>query len=86
MMSHQSCGQSRLFYAFNLEDHVPANHLLRGIDRFPDLRNLREHLTDYYSHTGWPPIDPELMIRMLIIGYSFGIRSERRLYKEVHLS
>ena len=86
MMGHQSCGQDRLFYSFNLEDHVPANHLLRGIDRFLDLRDLREHLTDYYSHTGPPSIDPELMIRMLIIGYSFGIRSERRLCEEVHLN
>lgn len=86
MMGHQSCGQDRLFYSFNLEDQVPANHLLRGIDRFLDLRDLREHLTDYYSHTGRPSIDPELMIRMLIIGYSFGIRSERRLCEEVHLN
>jgi transposase len=47
---------------------------------------LREHLAKYYSHTGRPSIDPELMIRMLIIGYSFGIRSERRLCEEVHLN
>ncbi|SCY38173.1 Transposase [Nitrosospira sp. Nsp13] len=86
MMGHQPCGQDRLFYSFNLEDHVPANHLLRGIDRFLDLRALREHLADYYSHTGRPSIDPELMIRMLIIGYSFGIRSERRLCEKVHLN
>lgn len=86
MMGHQSCGQDRLFYSFNLEDHVPADHLLRGIDRFLDLRALRKHLADYYSHTGRPSIDPELMIRMLIIGYSFGIRSERRLCEEVHLN
>jgi transposase len=86
MMGHQACGQDRLFYSFNLEDQVPANHLLRGIDRFLDLRDLHEHLTDYYSHTGRPSIDPELMIRMLIIGYSFGIRSERRLCEEVHLN
>ncbi len=74
------------FLCFQPRRPRSANHLLRGIDRFPDLRNLREHLADYYSHTGWPSIDPELMIRMLIIGYSFGIRSERRLCKEVHLS
>ena len=55
MMGHQPCGQDRLFYYFNLEDHVPANHLLRGIDRFLDLRALREHLAGYYSHTGRPP-------------------------------
>jgi transposase len=86
MMGHQTGGQEKLFYTFNLEDHVPANHLLRGIDRFLDLRELRQHLADYYSHTGRPSIDPELMIRMLIIGYSYGIRSERRLCEEVHLN
>ena len=86
MMGQQTGGQDRLFYSFNLEDHVPANHLLRGIDRFLDLRDLRQHLSDYYSHTGRPSIDPELMIRMLIIGYCLGIRSERRLCEEVHLN
>ena len=86
MMGHQAGGQERLFYSFNLEEHVPQNHLLRGIDRFLDLRDLRQHLTDYYSHTGRPSIDPELMIRMLVIGYCFGIRSERRLCEEVHLN
>jgi transposase len=86
MMGCQTGGQDRLFYSFNLEDHVPPNHLLRGIDRFLDLTELRQHLADYYSHTGRPSIDPELMIRMLIIGYCFGIRSERRLCEEVHLN
>ncbi len=86
MMGHQASGQERFFYAFSLEDHVPADHLLRGIDRFLDLSELRQYLADYYSHTGRPSIDPELMIRMLIVGYSFGIRSERRLCDEVHLN
>ncbi len=86
MMGHQSDGQKPLFYAFNLEDHVPANHLLRGIDRFHDLSQLRQHLAGFNSHTGRPSIDPELMIRMLLIGYCFGIRSERRLCEEVHLN
>ena len=86
MMGQQTGGQDKLFYSFNLEDHVPANHLLRGIDQFLDLRDLRQHLSDYYSHTGRPSIDPELMIRMLVIGYCFGIRSERRLCEEVHLN
>jgi transposase len=86
MMGQQTGGQDRLFYSFNLEDHVPQDHLLRGIDWFLDLRDLRQHLTDYYSHTGRPSIDPELMIRMLVIGYSYGIRSERRLCEEVHLN
>jgi transposase len=86
MMGQQTSNQDRLFYSFNLESHVPQNHLLRGIDRFLDLRDLRQHLADYYSHTGRPSIDPELMIRMLVIGYCFGIRSERRLCEELHLN
>lgn len=86
MIGFQADIQERLFYSFNLEDHVPQNHLLRGIDRHLDLSDLRQHLADFYSHTGRPSIAPELMIRMLIIGYSFGIRSERRLCEEVHLN
>jgi len=86
MMGQQSSNQDRLFYSFNLEDHVPADHLLRGVDRFLDLGDLRKHLEASYSNTGRPSIDPELMIRMLIIGYCFGIRSERRLCQEVHLN
>src|SRR5271165_1846185 len=86
MMGSGSGGQKQLFYSFNLEDQVPADHLLRGIDRCLDLGELRDHLAPFYSHTGWPSIDPELMMRMLIVGYSFGIRSERRLCEEVHLN
>jgi transposase len=86
MMGQQTGGQERLFYSFNLEDHVPQNHLLRGIDSCLDLSGLRQHLAEHYSHTGRPSVDPELMIRMLIIGYSYGIRSERRLCEEVHLN
>ena len=86
MMGRKNTGQEHLFYSFNLEDHVPQDHLLRGIDQCLDLSELRQHLAGYYSHTGRPSIDPELMIRMLIIGYSYGIRSERRLCEEVHLN
>jgi len=86
MMGRKRGGQKPLFYAFNLDDHVPADHLLRGIDRCLDLGELRHHLAPFYSHTGRPSIDPELMVRMLIVGYSFGIRSERRLCEEVHLN
>jgi len=86
MMGQQGGCQDRLFYSFNLDDHVPQDHLLRGIDRFVDLNELRRHLASFYSHTGRPSIDPELMIRMLIVGYCFGIRSERRLCEEVHLN
>lgn len=86
MMGQQGGSQDRLFYSFNLDDHVPRDHLLRGIDRFFDLGDLRAHLAPFYSHTGRPSIDPELMMRMLIVGYCFGIRSERRLCEEVHLN
>jgi transposase len=86
MMGRQGGNQEPLFYSFSLEDHVPADHLLRGIDHFLDLSELREHLAAHYSNTGRPSIDPALMIRMLVIGYCFGIRSERRLCEEVHLN
>jgi hypothetical protein len=83
---YQGAAQEQLFYSFSLQAHVPADHLLRGIDRFLDLSTLREHLAPFYSHTGRLSIDPELMMRMLVIGYCFGIRSERRLCEEVHLN
>jgi transposase len=86
MMGERTVAQEALFYSFNLERHVPADHLLRWIDRFVDLSDIREHLRSFYSETGRPSIDPELMIRMLIIGYCMGIRSERRLCDEVHLN
>ena len=86
MMGQNGGNQNRLFYSFNLDDHVPASHLLRGINQFFDLADLRAYLAPFYSHTGRPSIDPELMIRMLIVGYCFGIRSERRLCEEVHLN
>jgi transposase len=65
---------------------VPERHLLRLMDRYVDLDGLRRELAPYYSEVGRPSIDPELMIRMLIVGYCFGIRSERRLCEEVHLN
>ena len=86
MMGERTVAQEALFYSFNLERHVPADHLLRSIDRFVDLSGIREHLRPFYSLTGRPSVDPELMIRMLIIGYCMGIRSERRLCEEVHLN
>ena len=86
MMGERRVMQEALFYGFSLERHVPDNHLLRRIDRFVDLSEVRTHLEPYYSETGRPSIDPELMIRMLIVGYSLGIRSERRLCDEVHLN
>jgi transposase len=86
MMGSQDDRQDQFFYAFNLEDRIPKNHLLRAINEVLDLSGLRQHLKPFYSHTGRPSIDPELMMRMLIIGYCFGIRSERRLCEEVHLN
>ena len=85
MMGTQAAPE-QFFYDFCLEDHVPDDHLLRRIDRFLDLSEVRATLRPYYSHLGRPSIDPELMIRMLMIGYSLGIRSERRLCEEVHLN
>ena len=86
MMGSRTGGQERLFYEFSLDDIVPADHLLRRIDAVFDLDWLRGELLPYYSHTGRPSIDPELMIRMLLVGYCYGIRSERRLCQEVELN
>ena len=78
MMGTQAAPE-RLFYDFCLEDHVPDDHLLRRIDRFLDLSDVRQKLKSFYCSIGRPSIDPELMIRMLIVGYCLAIRSERRL-------
>ncbi len=86
MMGPKQEAQAALFYEFCLEDHVPADHLLRSIDRFVDLSGIRQFLAPYYSTTGRPSVDPELVIRMLLVGYCMGIRSERRLCDEVHLN
>jgi transposase len=86
MMGEKAGAQGQLFYQFNLDEVVPADHLLRKINAVLDLSNLRAQLAPYYSHTGRPSIDPELMIRMLVIGYCYGIRSERRLCEEVRLN
>src|ERR1700685_2539287 len=86
MMGHRQVEQAALFYEFSLERHVPTDHLLRSIDRFVELGELRQELAAFYSTLGRPSIDPELMIRMLVVGYCFGIRSERRLCEEVHLN
>ena len=86
MMGERRVMQEALFYGFSLERHVPDNHMLRAIDRFVDLSGVRAHLGPTTVTSGRPSIDPELMIRMLIVGYCFGIRSERRLCEEVHLN
>src|SRR5229473_1120113 len=86
MMGQRQVQQDALFYAFSLERHVPETHLLRAIDRFVELDGVRAHLAPFYSEIGRPSIDPELLIRMLIVGYCSGIRSERRLCEKVHLN
>jgi transposase len=86
MMGPRQVDQGSLFYEFSLERHVPADNLLRSIDRFVDLSEVRRELTPFYSSTGRPSVDPERMIRMLMVGYCFGVRSERRLCEEVHLN
>ncbi len=78
--------QDRFFYEFNLEEMVPSDHLLRKIDAVLDLSWLRGELKAYYSHTGRPSVCPELMIRMLLVGYCYSIRSERRLCQEVEMN
>ena len=71
MMGERRTGQGSLFYEFSLERHVPAEHMLRAIDRFVDLAELRAHLASFYSPIGRPSVDPELLIRMLLVGYCF---------------
>ena len=86
MMGEALGRQDRLFYEFDLEDMVPVDHLLRRIDTVLDLRWLRGEMAPHYSHLGCPSVCPELMIRMLIVGYCYSIRSERRLCQEVNLN
>ena len=85
-MGRQEDGQGQFFYAFDLDKVVPPDHLVRQIDGVLDLSWVHRELEPYYSHTGRPSIDPVLMIRMLIVGYVFAIRSERRLCAEVQVN
>jgi len=78
--------EEALFYEFSFDHHIPQDHLLRQIDRFLDFSLIRSKLSAHYSHTGRPSIDPELMLRMLLVGYLYGIRSERRLVEEIHFN
>ena len=79
MMGRRENGQGELFYSFALDEVGPPDHLVRQIDSLLDLSWVHEELARYYSHTGRPSIDPVLMIRMLLVGYVFAIRSERRI-------
>ncbi len=78
--------QDSIFYEFDLEYMVPGDHLLRRIDAVLELSWLRGEMRPHYSHTGCPSVDPELLIRMLIVGYCYSIRSERRLCEEVKVN
>lgn len=86
MMGPRQAEQAALFYEFCLEGRVPAAHLLRRVDAILDLDFVRAHMAEHYSPVGRPSIDPELMVRMLLVGYLCGIRSERRLCEEVSLN
>src|SRR5947208_8636042 len=86
MMGRREDGKGQFFYAFNLDEVVPPDHLVRQIDGVLDLSWVHKELSPYYSYTGRPSIDPVLMIRMLIVGYVFAIRSERRLCSEVQVN
>ena len=87
--AHSMMGQQRhtesLFYYFRIEDHVPENHLLRAIDRLVSFDFVREKLKPFYSETGRPSIDPELLLRILLVGYLYGVTSERRLIEELRM-
>ncbi len=86
MMGRRERGQGQFFYSFDLDKVVPADHLVRQIDGVLDLDWVHKELAPYYSHTGRPSIDPVLMIRMLLVGYVFAIRSERQLCSEVQVN
>ena len=86
MMGQRKSDQGQFFYEFNIDDVVPPDHLVRKIDAMLDLGWVHKELAPYYSHTGRPSIDPELMIRMLIVGYVFAIRSERMICREVQVN
>src|ERR1700742_1478417 len=87
MMGRQDRDQGQLFYEFSLDEMIPADHLLRRINVFATavLADLHQQLKGFYSDIGRPSVDPELMIRMLLVGYCYGIRHERRLCQEVAL-
>src|SRR5665213_430439 len=84
MMGQQARSES-LFYYFRVEDQVPENHLLRLVDKHIDFGFVGDRLKDSYSETGRPSIDPELLLRILLIGYLYGITSERKLVEELRM-
>ncbi len=84
MMGQHDCSEA-LFYYFRLEDQIPENHLLRLIEKYISFEFVRERLKDSYSDTGRPSVDPELLLRILLIGYLYGITSERKLVGELRM-
>ncbi len=86
MMGRLETDQDQFFYSYRLDELVPADHLVRRLNAVLDLSWVRAELARYYSHTGRPSIDPELMLRMLIVGYVFAIRSERQLCSELQVN
>jgi len=86
MLGRQESGQGQFFYCFDLDRVVPPDQLVRQIDGLLDLSWVHNELAPFYSHTGRPSIDPVLMIRMLVLGYVFALRSERRLCAEVQVN
>jgi transposase len=86
MMGRLTAGQGQFFYAFHLDEVVPADHVVRRLDAVLDLGWIHKELAPFYSNTGRPSIDPELMIRMLLVGYVFAIRSERGICAEVQVN
>ena len=86
MMGRREDGQGQFFYSFDLDKVVPRDHLVRQIDGLLDLSWVHKELAPYYSHTGRRSIDPVLMIRMLLVGYVFAIRSERQICAEIQVN
>ena len=84
MMGHHARSEA-LFYYFRLEDQVPESHLLRLIDKHISFEFVRQQLKESYSENGRPSIDPELLLRILLIGYLYGVTSERKLVEELRL-
>ena len=78
--------QERMFYNFSLSSRIPEDHILRKVNQTIDLRFVRDLVADKYSHTGQPSIDPEVLFRMMLIGYLYGITSERRLAQDISLN
>ena len=85
IMMGQHTRSESLFYYFRIEDQVPENHLLRLIDRHVSFQFVRDELRDSYSESGRPSIDPEVLLRILLLGYLYGVTSERKLLEELRM-